>query len=88
MEKELLRVEDLTVKFRTYNGEVTAVNNLELLLNENETLGIVGESGSGKSTLLKLLMRYWDPDSGKLTMIQKDVPAPEAVCVYFNGTKK
>lgn len=49
MEKELLRVEDLTVKFRTYNGEVTAVNNLELLLNENETLGIVGESGSGKS---------------------------------------
>ncbi len=49
MEKELLRVEDLTVKFRTYNGEVTAVNKLELLLNENETLGIVGESGSGKS---------------------------------------
>ena len=49
MEKELLRVEELTVKFRTYNGEVTAVNNLELLLNENETLGIVGESGSGKS---------------------------------------
>ena len=28
MEKELLRVEGLTVKFRTYNGEVTAVNNL------------------------------------------------------------
>ena len=49
MEKELLRVEGLTVKFQTYNGEVTAVNNLELLLNENETLGIVGESGSGKS---------------------------------------
>ncbi len=48
MEKELLRVEGLTVKFQTYNGEVTAVNNLELLLNENETLGIVGESGSGK----------------------------------------
>ena len=43
MEKELLRVEGLTVKFRTYNGEVTAVNNLELLLNENETLGIVGK---------------------------------------------
>lgn len=29
-----------------------------------------------------------DSDSGKLTMIQKDVPAPEAVCVYFDGSKE
>lgn len=69
MEKELLRVEDLTVKFRTYNGEVTAVNNLELLLNENETLGIVGESGSGKSvtslSIMGLLEEATSSVSGK-----------------------
>ena len=67
MEKELLRVEELTVKFRTYNGEVTAVNNLELLLNENETLGIVGESGSGKSVTSLSIMGLLDEATSTVT---------------------
>lgn len=67
MEKELLRVEGLTVKFRTYNGEVTDVNNLELLLNENETLGIVGESGSGKSVTSLSIMGLLDEATSTVT---------------------
>lgn len=67
MEKELLRVEGLTVKFRTYNGEVTAVNNLELLLNENETLGIVGESGSGKSVTSLSIMGLLDESTSSVS---------------------
>lgn len=67
MEKELLRVEGLTVKFQTYNGEVTAVNNLELLLNENETLGIVGESGSGKSVTSLSIMGLLDEATSTVT---------------------
>lgn len=67
MEKELLRVEELTVKFRTYNGEVTAVNNLDLLLNENETLGIVGESGSGKSVTSLSIMGLLDEATSTVT---------------------
>ena len=38
-------------------------------------LGIQGPSGRGKSTLLKLLMRYWDPDSGLVTL--SEVPLPQ-----------
>ncbi|GCF95341.1 peptide ABC transporter ATP-binding protein [Enterococcus florum] len=60
MGKELLNVEDLTVRFRTYNGEVTAIDNLALSLNENETLGIVGESGSGKSVTSLSIMGLLD----------------------------
>lgn len=67
MENELLRVEELTVKFRTYNGEVTAVNNLELLLNENETLGIVGESGSGKSVTSLSIMGLLEEATSTVT---------------------
>ena len=67
MENELLRVENLTVKFRTYNGEVTAVNNLELLLNENETLGIVGESGSGKSVTSLSIMGLLEEATSTVT---------------------
>ena len=36
-------------------------------------MGIVGRSGSGKSTLLKLLMRFWDTDSGKVQLSNTDI---------------
>ena len=38
-------------------------------------LGIQGPSGRGKSTLLKLLMRYWDPQSGLVAL--SEVPLPQ-----------
>jgi predicted ABC-type transport system involved in lysophospholipase L1 biosynthesis ATPase subunit len=39
------------VRFATTDGEVSAVNGINLTLERGETLGIVGESGSGKSQL-------------------------------------
>ncbi|WP_394182198.1 oligopeptide/dipeptide ABC transporter ATP-binding protein [Yoonia maritima] len=45
----LLNIQDLKVSFTTPEGEVNAVNGLNLSLNEGETLAVVGESGSGKS---------------------------------------
>ncbi|KFI54648.1 ATP-binding cassette domain-containing protein [Bifidobacterium callitrichos] len=41
-------------------------------------LGIQGPSGRGKSTTLKLLMRYWDPQSGKVTMSGTPLPQVNA----------
>lgn len=38
-------------------------------------LGIQGPSGRGKSTMLKLLIRYWDPDSGTISL--SNIPLPQ-----------
>ncbi|MDO4312125.1 MAG: ABC transporter ATP-binding protein [Eubacteriales bacterium] len=45
----LLNVEHLTTVFRTYDGEVTAVNDVSFHVKKGEILGLVGESGCGKS---------------------------------------
>ncbi len=45
-----------------------SVKDISLSIPENKVLGIVGTTGSGKSTLLQLLMRYWEPSSGTISM--------------------
>ena len=56
------------VSFHYPKTDKAILKEVSFELKKGERLGISGESGSGKSTLLKLLMRYWDPDSGKLTI--------------------
>lgn len=53
----LLSVQDLTIRFRTEEGLITAVEKVSFDIAEGEILGLVGESGSGKSVTAKSLMR-------------------------------
>ena len=56
MSPPVISVRDLTVRFRTDEGLVTAVDRVSFESNEGEVLGLVGESGSGKSVTAKSLM--------------------------------
>ena len=44
------------------------LHNFSLKVTKNHVIGLMGKSGSGKSTILKLLMRFWDIGSGKVTI--------------------
>ncbi|MEY7849437.1 ABC transporter ATP-binding protein [Natrarchaeobius sp. A-rgal3] len=54
--EDLLRVEGLSTRFFTENGQVNAVSDLDLRIERGEVYGVVGESGSGKSVTARSIM--------------------------------
>ena len=62
----LLQVQELNVSYRTFKGELKAVQEVSFELGEQQTLGIVGESGCGKSTLGLALLNLLPPQ-GRVT---------------------
>lgn len=49
------------------------IHGVRIHINEGERVAFVGESGSGKSTLAKLIMHYWDVDSGEVLVGGRDI---------------
>ena len=64
--------EDVSFAYGRQTGGVDGVN---LTVNEGERVGIVGASGAGKSTLVSLLLRLYDPETGRVTVGGHDVAA-------------
>ncbi|MFI5279718.1 MAG: ABC transporter ATP-binding protein [Gemmatimonadales bacterium] len=69
------------VTFRYPGGTESALIDLNLRINDGELIALVGENGAGKSTLVKLLLRFYDPDSGSVKVGGSDVRTmdPEAL---------
>lgn len=49
------------------------LKNFNLTINQGEKIAIVGSSGSGKSTILQLLLRFYDIDSGSISLNSQDI---------------
>ncbi|MBE6730382.1 MAG: ABC transporter ATP-binding protein [Ruminococcaceae bacterium] len=60
-------VELKNVKFG-YNKDVTIINNLSFKAPKGALVAIVGPTGAGKTTIINLLMRFYDIDSGSITL--------------------
>ena len=57
----------------SYLGKKNNLKDISFSLKKGETLGIIGATGSGKSTILRLLMRFYDANSGIVRINGKDV---------------
>jgi len=67
MNEPILKIENLSVAFRSENGITTAIDAVTFDLNKGEALGIVGESGSGKSVTSLAVMGLLPANTGIIT---------------------
>ena len=72
-----LRLTEGRVEFRSvthhYGRGRDGIEHLDLAIAPGEKLGLVGRSGAGKSTLVKLLLRFYDPEAGRIAIDGQDI---------------
>lgn len=56
-----------------YGRETGGLDQIDLTIRPGEKIGLIGRSGAGKSTLVKLLLRFYDPDSGQILIDGQDI---------------
>ena len=61
------------VRFRYPESDRAALEDISFRVDTGETLALVGASGAGKSTIAKLLLRFYDPQEGRVTMDGTDL---------------
>ena len=71
--KVRVRIDNVRKVFNTRNGEMVALNGVNLDIHDNEFICVVGPSGCGKSTLLNIIAGLSEPSSGKVYCDGKEV---------------
>ena len=56
---------------------VAALDGIDLTIRAGETVALVGPSGAGKSTIIQMILRFYDPESGRVTLDGIDLAALE-----------
>ncbi len=81
-----IRIEKVTVSFKTPRGMYTAVKEIDLTVNKGEIVALIGHSGCGKSTLLGTISGMVKPTGGQVHASGKkvDSPGPDRGIVFQN----
>lgn len=75
--KNVIEVKNLVKEFRIGSLKkrtVHAINGIDFEIGEKEVLGLVGESGSGKTTVARVIVRLYEPTSGKIFLNGHETP--------------
>ena len=73
MKEKIIEIKDLTKSFYTKNGEVKALDGINLTINKGEIFGIIGMSGAGKSTLVRCMNFLEVPTEGTVIVDGEDL---------------
>ncbi|EME9800616.1 ABC transporter ATP-binding protein [Vibrio alginolyticus] len=86
MEKALLDLTHLGMRFPTPDGEFIALKNVDLQINKGEFVSLIGHSGCGKSTVLNLVAGLHMPTDGGVIVDGREVagPGPDRAVVFQN----
>jgi len=79
----ILKIKDLSMTYHRLNGEVKAIEKIDLEVYEGEIISIVGPSGCGKSTLLSIIAGLIKPSKGEVIVNGKKVEKPSKEIGYM-----
>ncbi|WP_449258405.1 ABC transporter ATP-binding protein [Chlorobium limicola] len=68
-----IRFEDVCFKYRKEPGAPNILDHVSFEISKGDMVALVGQSGSGKSTAVDLLLRFYDVDSGRITIDGTDI---------------
>ncbi len=68
-----IKFEDVCFKYRKEPDAPDVLNHVSFEIRKGEMVALVGQSGSGKSTAVDLLLRFYDVDSGRITIDGTDI---------------
>ncbi len=71
---EVVKLDEVSKSF----GAVRAVNGLSLTVRQGEILGFLGTNGAGKTTTIKMLLGFFRPDAGRVSVVGQDPGEPAA----------
>lgn len=77
-------IEDVTIRFKTRQGDVTALARTSLTLNPGTFTALIGPSGCGKSTLMNAIAGFVAPAEGRITLDGRAItgPSPEVGVIF------
>lgn len=75
-------IEFKNISFQYPNSKRKVFSNFSLTIKPNQKIALVGENGSGKTTLIKLLCRFYDVQSGEITINGVDIKSIPQLYLY------
>jgi ATP-binding cassette subfamily B protein len=87
-EGNVKRIEDPTLKFEKvqfgYEESGVVLNDVSFFIDKKESVALVGHSGAGKSTIINLILKFYEPTSGEISMKDKQYTALDTITVRNN----